>query len=236
MRYIIANWKMNPQSMGEAETATRQIAEGIEDLKEVEVVVCPPFPFLQSLTPFTKANLSLGAQNAFWEGEGAFTGEVSPLLLKNLGCEYVILGHSERKKYLGETSEMTGKKLVAAAKSQLRVILCSENSEELAEILKGVDKQVGSSLIAVYEPSFAISSSGKSNAESPARAREQIDSMRKLLEETFGAAIPVLYGGSVDATNIKGFLDEAGADGALVGHASLDPAEFCSLVKEASLR
>lgn len=233
--FIVANWKMNPQRVEEAERIMEGIAEGIGDVKGAEVVICPPFLFLSSLLPYAKGVISLGAQNAFWEKEGAFTGEVSPVMLKNLGCGSLILGHSERKKHLGETLDMVRKKLEAATTAGLRVILCVENASELSQILQGADASIGNSLVVVHEPSWAISSSGKGNAESPSLAKKEISSMKDILKEAFGMEVPVLYGGSVDAANIRSFLSEAGADGALVGYASLDPATFSALVKEASL-
>ncbi len=234
--FIIANWKMNPQR---AEAATR-IMEGVVrevgDIQGIEVVICPPFPFLSSVLPFAKGPVSLGAQNAFWEQEGAFTGEVSPAMLTQLGCRSVIIGHSERKKHLGETLDMVQRKLEASAKAGLRVILCAENTDELSQILRGADASIGNSLLVVHEPSFAISSFGKGNAESPSLAKKEISSMKDMLRETFGMEVPVLYGGSVDEENVRSFLEEAGADGALVGYASLDPAAFSALVQSASLR
>ena len=233
---IVANWKMNPEKTEDAIRLLEEVQRGVVGLKNVQIVICPPFPYIALFDMVKYPSLKMGGQNCFWEEKGTVTGEVSLAMLKNLGCEYVIVGHSERKKYLGETSEMARKKLEAATRSQLRPILCVENPGELQEVLKDADKNVASFLIAVYEPSRAISSEGEGNAESPLDVKEKISSMKGMLKEMLGTEVPVLYGGSVDATNIRSFLTEAGADGALVGHASLSSVKFLSLVKEASLR
>lgn len=233
---IVANWKMNPQSAEEAKHIMKEVAERAGEIQGVKIVICPPFPFLSSLAAYAKGNISLGAQNVFWENEGAFTGEVSPFILGNLGCSFVIIGHSERKKHLGETLNMVRKKLYAAAATGLRVILCAEHADELSQILLGADASIANLILAVYEPSWAISSHGEGNAESPSQAKKEIDAMRDILREAFGRDVPVLYGGSVNDTNVRSFLTESGVDGVLVGHASLDPTAFSGLVKEASLR
>ena len=122
MKYLIANWKMNPATIKEARKLFDNIYQGVKDLS-AEVVICPPSIYLPNLE-FEALNLHLGGQNCFWEQSGAFTGEISPEMLKNIGCKYVILGHSERRQYLGETDEMVGKKFKAVIKAGLIPILC----------------------------------------------------------------------------------------------------------------
>ncbi|HEX9722146.1 MAG TPA: triose-phosphate isomerase [Candidatus Paceibacterota bacterium] len=214
--YIIANWKMNPQTLDEALALANRVKEGVANTQGSKVVLCPPFPFISYILP--SEHVEMGAQNCFWEGKGAFTGEISPRMLKELGCTYVILGHSERAKYLGETQEMVRKKTKAALEAGLRVVLCvGENEETPAD---------AENLIVVYEPEWAISSEGGDAADSKLVAA-RIAKMRETLKTT-----PILYGGSTNSKNIQTFL-QAGAQGALVGSASLDAEEFISLVKNA---
>ena len=126
---IIGNWKMNPQAPAKAKLLFNSIKRGIKDVKNVEAVICPPFVYLANLQQTTN-NLQLGAQDCYWEEEGAFTGEVSPLMLKNLGVKYVIIGHSERRRYLNETDETVNKKLKVALKQKLKPILCIGETEK----------------------------------------------------------------------------------------------------------
>ena len=146
---IVANWKMNPEKPEDAIHLLEEAQRGVVDSENVQIVICPPFPYIALLDVVKDQSWKMGGQNCFWEQEGAFTGEVSATMLKNLGCEYVIVGHSERKKYLGETLNIARKKLEAAIQSQLRPIICVENLEELQEILKDADKNIASFLIVV---------------------------------------------------------------------------------------
>ncbi len=119
---VVANWKMNPPTLAEAKRLFNSIKKGIRDINNTEVVICPPFVYLSALRP--SEALSVGGQDAFWEEKGAYTGAISPAMLKDLGIEYVILGHSERRRYQGETDEMINKKLKTALKNGLKPILC----------------------------------------------------------------------------------------------------------------
>jgi triosephosphate isomerase len=209
---IVANWKMNPATLKEAAALFEAIKNGVKG-GEAEVVICPPFIYLAAL----KAN---GAQDVFFEEKGAHTGEVSPIMLKNLGVEYVILGHSERRKYQGETDEMIAKKLQAVLAVGLKPILCVDKLEQLPVIApKG--------LILAYEPLSAI---GTGNACPASEARE----MRFKIAERIGVSIPVLYGGSVNSANARDYIFEAGFQGLLVGGASLNSQEFIGIVKALS--
>ncbi len=221
---VVANWKMNPSTTDEA----IKLVEGIKD--KDNFVICPPFVFL----PLFKG-VKKGAQNLFWEKEGAFTGEISPLMLKDLGCEYVIVGHSERRGYFEETDEMVNKKVKAALENSLIPIVCIGEKEgekveeilrrEIEEGLKGIDI---SSVIIAYEPIWAI---GTGKACDLNKALERKNLILNILKEAFNFSdIPVLYGGSVKSHNASGFIKEADFQGLLVGGASLDPEEFSKII------
>jgi len=243
MRYlIVANWKMNPLSLSEAKRNFKIIKKGVRSIKKVESVICTPFIFL----PVLKATnfLGLGAQDCFLGENGPFTGEVSPAQLKNLGVDFVILGHSERRKYLGESTELVNQKIIAALKADLKVIFCvgSETKKPGKEIkyqlekgLREIKKADFSKLILVYEPIWAISTTKDKVVATPKEALQGGLYMRKILKEMFDKEIAlkarIIYGGSVDSKNIRGFLKEGKMMGVLVGAASLDPYEFIRIVK-----
>ncbi len=241
---IVANWKMNPTTLKEARRNFDLIKKGIKGLRGVESVICAPFVFLSDLKP--DKNLKLGAQDCFWAEKGAFTGEISPLMLKNLGVEYVILGHSERRKYLGEKTEAVNKKIKAALEAGLKVIFCvgsetkipgKEMKYQLEKGLVGLDTSIFSKLILMYEPVWAISTTKNKIIAIPQEALRGAQYMRKIIEQLFdkktSQAARIVYGGSVDSTNIKGFLTQGKMAGGLVGAASLKPKEFIDIVKKA---
>ena len=188
------------------------------------MVLCPPLIFIPQL--LTTRNVEIGAQNCSWQEGGPLTGEVSPTQLKKLGCSYVILGHSERKKYLGETPIMIQKKVEAALKAKLNVVLCVES----AAGLQAVKKRIKSfkNVLLVYEPRSAISTQGGKRV-----AVKDIARMAGKLQEIAGKGVRVLYGGSVDAKSIGEIMSQGKVQGALVGAASLRASEFIALVKEA---
>jgi len=248
---IIANWKMNPQNLEGAKLLFDSVANGIKNLKNVEIVICPPFLYILNLkskihAPYrnevsgTGLNLKLGGQDCFWEEKGAFTGEVSPKMLKDLGCDYVILGHSERRKYLKETDEMINKKIKAALKSDLTPILCIENISQLKKGTKDLLRKEQKKLIIAYEPVFAI---GTGKPCTPEKAKEMKTAIKKIIGEEnksssspFAAArvnedIPIIYGGSVNSQNAADYIKMAGFQGLLVGGASLNPQEFLRIVQ-----
>lgn len=242
-KLIVANWKMNPQSATEARRLFAAVSRTARRLKNVEIVICPPFPYLYTLhpTPYTL----LGGQNIFWEQGGAYTGEVSPKMLKGLRASYVIIGHSERRQYFGETDEMVNKKVKAALGAGLKVILCV--GETLAERKDGRTRQVlrrqlnkGLSQISnfefrisklrdrlaiAYEPVWAI---GTGVAQGP----QDANSAAEFIANAIGAKIRVLYGGSVNAENIAEYLKMPQINGALVGGASLVLKEFRAILAE----
>lgn len=198
---IVANWKMNPATLKEAKLLFDQV-------KDTGAIICPPHVYLSVLG----AN---GAQDLFWEpAGGAYTGEVSALMLKSLGVEYVIVGHSERRKYFKETNEMIEKKLNAALMAGLKPILCID---KISQIPDGLDKEV----IIAYEPLFAI---GTGKPCSLKKAKKMRDSIKHTT---------VLYGGSINSQNAKDYIYQAGFQGLLVGGASLNPKEFIDIVKNA---
>ncbi|MBI1971479.1 MAG: triosephosphate isomerase [Candidatus Wildermuthbacteria bacterium] len=221
---IIANWKMNPPDSKEAFDLASEIKKGIEGL-EVEVVLCPPFVYIPQLLP--AKTLLIGAQDCSWEQEGPFTGEISPQMLKNLGCTHVILGHSERRQ-LGETLEMVNKKAKAALAVGLLPVVCI--GEEIEKEMNIVSRDI-KNLILAYEPSWAISTSG-GRAVSP----EDMGNVAALMKRFIPSDTPILYGGSVDSNNVKSFLGPDLAQGVLVGAASLNAKEFIQLVKIAAMQ
>jgi triosephosphate isomerase len=241
---IVANWKMNPVSLVEAKRNFEIIKRGVRNIKNVETVVCAPFVFLPALK--AAKNLKLGAQNCFFKNKGPFTGEVSPAQIKSLGCQYVILGHSERRKYFKENTEIVNRKIKAALEVGLRVIFCvgSESKKPGKEIkyqlgkgLQGFDKSIFNSLVLVYEPVWAISTTKNKATATPKEALSGFLYMKKVLEKLFdkktAREAKIIYGGSVDSKNVKGFLGEGLMSGGLVGAASLNPKEFIRTVIEA---
>lgn len=240
---IVANWKMNPVSLVEAKYNFELIKKTAEKINKVETVVCAPFVFLSALKP--GKNLKLGAQDCFWEEKGAFTGEISPTQLKKLGVEYVILGHSERRRYLEEKTELVNKKIKAALKAGLKIIFCvgSETKKPGKEIehqlevgLKGVEKTELARLVLMYEPVWAISTTKNKITATPQEALQGGRYMRKIIEQLFdkktSQAVKIVYGGSVDSANIKEFLTQGKMAGGLVGAASLNPKEFVDIIKK----
>jgi len=245
---IVANWKMNPNSLAEAKRLFSLIEKGIKNIKNVEVVICPPFIYLSSIK-HQVSSIKLGGQDCFWKEEGAFTGEVSAKMLKDLGCEYVIIGHSERRRYLNETNEMISKKLRAAISFKLKPIFCvgetrqNKREEEGLKVLnsqisrglKNIRKKEAKNVIIAYEPVWAIGT-GKSCDPNTVLTKNLL--IKGVIKKRYSPAISrkvrILYGGSVNSQNAKDFINIAKIDGLLVGGASLDPKEFVKIVKAVS--
>ena len=230
---IVANWKMNPQKLTEAKKLFISTKKEIKNNKTNEVVICPPAIYLSNLLDFKPcgSNIKFGSQNVFWEEEGAFTGEVSPKMLKNLGVKYIIIGHSERRKYFKETDEMINKKIKAVLRVGLKPILCIDKLSQIPERQRRVEeeikslrspKEIDESYILAYEPLFAI---GTGKACSIEKAKK----MRKKINNNF-----VLYGGSVNFQNAKDYIKKAGFQGLLVGGASLNSKEFIKIIESVS--
>ncbi|MDP3710556.1 MAG: triose-phosphate isomerase [bacterium] len=245
---IIANWKSNPQTAKDAVALALAVDFGIQKYKKVDVVVASPFLFISQVKDVLKSS-KLGAQNSFWSG-GAYTGEVSPEQLKNIGVEYCIVGHSERRGYLGETDGEINKKVKALLKNKLKVILCVGEKErvgkdipeivgeQLKKSLDGVKSSEVLNLIVAYEPVWAISTNPGARPDTPANAFQAMLYIRRILTDIYGkptaVKIKIIYGGSVNSQNISGFLKEGRMEGALVGGASLKAEEFVEVVKIAN--
>ena len=230
-KIIVANWKMNPLTLIEAEDLYRNSGEAI---------ICPPFVYLETLSRIGSS--MLGAQDCHWEDEGAFTGEVSPKMLKNLGVKYVIIGHSERR-MLGETDEVVNKKLKAALRNELMPIVClgeRVRDENFKEFLKDqVEKtfaglstdEIGKCLIA-YEPVWTISTTLGARPDTPENALESISIIKNILNSKFQILNSVfLYGGSVTSKNVRDFISRPEIAGALIGGASVDQEEFKKIME-----
>ncbi len=241
---IAGNWKMNT-TVGEAIKLASELRPGLEEIDNVEKVLCPPFVSLAAVKELIGgSSLKLGAQNIHFEPKGAYTGEISPLMIADL-CEFVIIGHSERRQYFAETGEVVNKKVRAALAVGLKPILCigerlEENeagrteevvTEQMRSSLAGIDYP--NSLVIAYEPVWAI---GTGKAAAGEQANATIGFIRRSMMQLFGKPnnIRILYGGSVTAANTAEFMQQPEIDGALVGGASLKAAEFLSIVEQTS--
>jgi triosephosphate isomerase len=241
---IAGNWKMNMN--------LKETTQFVNDLKEqvantdVEVVICPPYTLLYTLKELTKGtNIKIGSQNMHWEEKGAFTGEISPLMLNDLDIEYCIIGHSERRQYFGETNESVNKKIISALKYGIKPILCvGETLEErnageterliktqISEAFKGINEQDAIKIVVAYEPIWAI---GTGETATPEQANSVIAYIREILKGLYNEAISeeirIQYGGSVKPNNIVDLMDQDDIDGALVGGASLKAESFSEIV------
>jgi triosephosphate isomerase len=246
--FMAANWKMN-LSLAEAEDLLTSIKQAHIDFDMVDVLVAPPFTILQlAREVLAGTNILIAGQNMHWEKNGAFTGEISPLMLREAGCSHVLLGHSERRTYFFETDEMVNRKVGAAIDAGLIPIICIGETLEEREEKKTFDvirtqfeeslkthRQLGNlpeSLILAYEPVWAI---GTGKTASPAQAQEVHLFIRECIRETFGPgtgeAIRILYGGSVKPDNSRELMIQPDIDGTLIGGASLKPDPFLSIVR-----
>ncbi|HUZ86375.1 MAG TPA: triose-phosphate isomerase [Candidatus Baltobacterales bacterium] len=247
MPIVAANWKMNPTDSDSALDLVRgvlSVARGHAD--RVEVALFPPFPYLMGVAEvLAESGVKLGAQDCFWEPSGAYTGEVSPAMLKGW-CQWVIVGHSERRIYVGETDEMVAKKAAAALASELSVIMCvGELSEQYdagtsdqvvsAQVKAGLascSADDSARLVIAYEPVWAIGTGKSADAE---HAYKTMRLIRRVVGEMIGAGaarkVRVLYGGSVNSANVQSYVELPLCDGCLVGGASLDAEEFAHIVK-----
>jgi len=242
--FVAGNWKMNTTAT-EAEKLVLEMLDKLDRIEGVEKVLCPPFVSLVAVSMMLQSSsIKLGAQNMYFETEGAYTGEISPLMLSEL-CEFVILGHSERRGYFGETDEIVNKKVKAALANRLKPILCV--GERLAENEAGkteevINRQVTAALngiepvrdlVIAYEPVWAIGT-GKAASGKQAAATIQFirDAVAKLWNKSIAQDLHILYGGSVTGANIAEFISHPEIDGALVGGASLKAEEFVSIVKK----
>lgn len=242
---MAGNWKMH-KTIAEAVAMVKELKGKIADVKDVDVLICPTFTALSSLSNEAKgSNIKIGAQNLFWEPKGAFTGEIAANMIVDSGCSYVIIGHSERRQYFGETDETVNKRTKAALNAGLIPIVCvgeTLNERETNITFKVIEKQVrdgiksltseeASKIVIAYEPVWAI---GTGKTASPEQAQEVHEFIRKVYSEMYGSIAEgtrILYGGSVKPDNVAELMKKEDIDGGLVGGASLEASSFEKLVK-----
>lgn len=246
--FVAGNWKMN-KTVEQARALVAEMLPGLQAVPSVERVLCPPFTSLATLSGMlADSGVGLGAQNMHWEPSGAFTGEVSPAMVKEF-CQYVIIGHSERRTYFGETDATVNRRVKAALANQLIPIVCvgetlAENeagqtvdvvTRQILEGLKELPVEQARQVVVAYEPVWAIGT-GRA-ASGPGANAVLSDYIRPALEILFGAnvaqATRILYGGSVTSSNAAEFFGQSEIDGALVGGASLKTAEFVKIIQAA---
>jgi triosephosphate isomerase len=244
--FIAGNWKMN-KTVEEALDLIGQLKASLQNIEGVEVAVAPPFTALHAVSVVLKeSSIRLAAQNLFYEDKGAFTGEVSPLMLKEIGCQDVIIGHSERRQFFSETEETVNRRTKAAFRQNLKPILCvgeTLREREMGQTFSVIDKQLKGGLkdilnkemgnmVIAYEPVWAI---GTGKTATPEQAEEVHHFIRGGLEKLYSREIAeqvrIQYGGSVTPENIRGLMNQKNIDGALVGGASLKSETFSKIVK-----
>ncbi len=240
------NWKLF-KTTGEAVELIQTLLPLVQGINDVEIIVAPAFTVLSAVHKSLSGNgIQLAAQDCFWEQEGAYTGEISPKMLMDVGCSHVIIGHSERRQYFGETNETVNKKIKAVLAGGLSAIFCigetfaERESEQTFAVLEGqvtgglagIPRENLGGLIIAYEPVWAI---GTGKTASEKQAQEAHAFIRGLIAKLYDAnaadAIRILYGGSVKPANIKGLMSQPDIDGALVGGACLDARSFASIIR-----
>ncbi|OGS22469.1 MAG: triose-phosphate isomerase [Elusimicrobia bacterium RIFOXYA2_FULL_39_19] len=243
---MAGNWKMH-KTIAESVDFVSKVKSNVSDVKDCEIVVCPVFTALKSVADAAKGtNVCIGAQNMHWEEKGAFTGEISPKMLLDAGCKYVIIGHSERRQYFGETNETVNKKMLSAFKHGLVPIVCIGETlaereknitfdvvgKQVKEGLAGLTGNQSSEVVIAYEPVWAI---GTGKTASPAQAQEVHEFVRKTFTEMYGkdaaAKVRILYGGSVKPDNVSELMKQPDIDGGLVGGAALEVDSYTKLIK-----
>ena len=236
------------KTVSEAIELVEGLKNELKDQRAVDVVVCPPFTAISRVADLLKgSDIKFGAQDLFWEEEGAYTGEIAPRMLKDLGCQFCIIGHSERRTYFGETNDTVNKKVKAALKHGLTPIMCvGERLEErdsgktfnvvsdhVEGGLKGLTGEEVSKIIIAYEPVWAI---GTGRNATPQQAQEVHKFIRELLKKSYGenvsSKVRIQYGGSVKPDNIRAIMGGEDIDGALVGGASLKVKDFAEIVRQ----
>lgn len=245
-KLVVGNWKLGPITLVDAKKTFENIKKEAAGIKKTEVVLCPPYIFISELAKIAGSRCKIGAQNAFWEAEGAFTGEVSPEQLAKFKISHVILGHSERRA-MGETDDLVSKKVAAVLRVGMVAILCVGEKErdgegkylnfleqQLRASLAGIPKRSLENIVIAYEPIWAIGAKA-TGAIAPADLEEMIIFIRKILSHIYDQeavrAVPILYGGSVNERNCGDFLQQRGVSGLLVGRASLQSEKFIKIIK-----
>lgn len=242
---MAANWKMHKTNV-EAREFVSALIPKIEGVTDRDVLICPPFTSICTVDEARKdSNILLGAQNMHFEKKGAFTGDICADMLKDLNCEFVILGHSERRWVFGETDEMINKKVLAALRAGIIPVLCiGEKLDEregnmtdqvvlnqLDKAMKDVPEAMVPNMVFAYEPVWAIGTGKNASAKD---AREAINLVREFIHSRFGSSaadkVRILYGGSVKPENVALYMEQEGIDGSLVGGASLEPESFAKLI------
>lgn len=240
-KYIIGNWKAYVTTTKEA----KAICVKAKAKKNVRIVLVPPFVLLPVVKSTKGRGIFLGAQDLFWETEGAYTGEVTTAMVKEMGVTYVIIGHSERRQHMGETDAMVSKKVQTAIRAGLTVVVCVGEKErddpkavpalvgdQVRAALAGVSRQKANQVIIAYEPIWAI---GTGVSDTPNDALSAALYIRQAAAEVFGAQnareLTVLYGGSVHPENVASFMHQEGIDGVLIGKASADGDTFAKILK-----
>jgi triosephosphate isomerase len=245
-KFIVGNWKMHTTAF-QAQQLAKGVVDGLGVPSHVTVILCPPFPYLGLVGDMLKGSrVALGAQNMYPEIEGAFTGEVSPTMLLDLGCKYVILGHSERRHKLGESDHFINQKVVSALAAGLEIILCvgetlqQRRAKETEAVLdrqlstgfSGIPSEALSHISIAYEPVWAIGND--EHHATPKEAHDAHGLIRRKVSEIFGEtwahAMTVQYGGSVEPENAAAFLGQPGIDGVLIGGASLQADTFLAII------
>jgi triosephosphate isomerase len=247
-KFIAGNWKMNTNKASGVALAAA-LAKEASKFGAVDLAVCPPFVYLSAVADALKGSpIALGAQNVYFENDGAFTGEVSCAMLKDVGCKYVILGHSERRHVIGETDELINRKMVKTLADGLLPIFCvgellaERQSGETNDVVRrqvqigmeGISSADAAKIVIAYEPVWAI---GTGVTASPQQAQDVHAMIRGLVKDKYGAelasAMRIQYGGSVKPSNARELLGQADIDGALVGGASLKAADFIGIIQGA---
>jgi len=245
---VAGNWKMNNTVQNSLKFITEFSAE-LKAAGQVETVIIPPATSLYSVgVALADTEFKLGAQNLFWEDSGAYTGEISPVFLKEVGCKFVVVGHSERRTIFGETNDDVSKKVNAAISHEIIPIMCvgetldereSGNAwniieSQLSDGLKNINLPNANAMVVAYEPLWAI---GTGKTATPEQAQEMHASIRGFLSDKFGKAIGeemrLLYGGSVKPSNSRSLFVKKDIDGALVGGAALDAVQFADIIRSA---
>ena len=244
--FIAGNWKMN-KTVEEALDLVRGLKVHLKGIEDVEVAIAPPFTALYAVSQELKgSSIHLASQNLFWEEKGAFTGEISPVMLKEINCRYAIIGHSERRQYFGETDETVNRRIKAALRHDLKVIFCigetlNEREEgktfsvierQMEGGFKGLGEKEVRDIVIAYEPVWAI---GTGKTATPQQAQETHRFIRQKIGRLYSGwiseGIRIQYGGSVTPENSKGLMNQEDIDGALVGGASLNAESFSRIVR-----